>query len=452
MSLKTESRFLSFRDYDLSENILQTTIQIGFKFPTDIQNQCIPLILKGRDVIGEAKTGSGKTAAFGLPIIQKLANNDSKKPLQALILTPTRELCLQVTKHLQKFAKSTRIRVASIHGGVSYSPQFAAIESYEIIVATTGRFMDIMRKKKIPFKNLDFIVVDEADRMFDMGFRPDIEFIMDKLPQRRQTLLFSATIPAKMLQFFKPYQRNRPKIVRVDSQLSSDVLEQNYYVAKDQQMKFDLLMHQLISLKDKKTIVFCRTRSNVKKLVPRLENKGFRNVSMLHGLMSQTKRSNSIYNFTSGKSKILVATDVASRGLDIENVETIVIYSVPETKDDYIHRIGRTARAGAHGQVWVILTKPEMKKFSESLKIDMMKLQRRAKPNPDELKKEINTFIKLNEYKIENDDDSSDHNSFKKNSNHKNNSQKYRNRLRNKKQRSNVKEKRKTNRSFKKHF
>lgn len=426
MTSSTDSIFHSFKDYDLSEPILQVIENLGFAVPTEIQTQIIPLILNGRDVIGEAKTGSGKTAAFGLPIIEKIVEKNSRKPLQALILTPTRELCLQVTKHLQSYAKFSNIQIAPIYGGVSYYPQMAAVKSHEIIVATTGRFMDIMKRKKLTFENLEYLVVDEADRMFDMGFRPDIKHIIEKTPNKRQTLLFSATIPAKMLRFFKPYQRNRPKLVRVESQLSSEVLKQYSYVTNDQQKKFQLLTYQLIKSKDTRTIVFCRTRSNVKNIVPRLEKKGFRNVSMLHGLMSQSKRSKSIERFITGKSKVLVATDVASRGLDIENVETVIVYSVPQSKQDYIHRIGRTARAGAHGEVWVILTKAERKKFFETMQTNSFKIQRKILPKQDELDSVINSFTTLQKLTEELEEEKSDSEILKKKPNRRRMRQKYR--------------------------
>ncbi len=351
---------LNFVDLNLDKSIEKTINKMGFQEPTLIQQKCIPLISKGKDVIGEAKTGSGKTAAFGFPIIQKIL---PKKRRQVLIITPTRELCLQVSSDLRIYAQYTPLKIVTIHGGVSYNPQLDGLQKAEIVVATPGRLLDIMKNYRISFPNLTTLVIDEADNLFDMGFLPDMKRIIRQLPRKRQTLLFSATIPENLLRLMNPFL-STPKIVRIDSFVEEHLLKQGYIQVSGRD-KESLLIHLLNSENVKKAIVFCATRHGTMRLTKTLKKHVQAHVKMIHGGMSQAKRTQTIAALEKGHVNILVATDVASRGLDISNITNIYNFDLPRTKEGYIHRIGRTARAGKKGFAITLFDHQEARLFNK---------------------------------------------------------------------------------------
>jgi len=336
-------------------------LELGFEEMTEIQKKTIPFIQQGKDVIGQSFTGSGKTAAFGFPILERITHNQG---LQALILVPTRELCEQVTTEMRKFAKYKRMDIIAVYGGVSIGPQINQLTHADIVVATPGRMLDHLERGTIDFRKVRILVLDEADKMFEMGFIDDVKKIISQVSRERQTLLFSATISHQVQEIVKSYMKN-PEKVKVQSYVGEEKLEQFYYSVSAGD-KFSLLMHLIKQEKPGLTIIFCATRNRVDSLSKNLYKQGI-NAQSLHGGLTQNRRKQAIDMFHGNKVDILVASDVAARGLDIKNVMYIINYDIPKTSKEYIHRIGRTARAGKEGKVISLLAPQDHDNFRNVL-------------------------------------------------------------------------------------
>ncbi|MBI2653697.1 DEAD/DEAH box helicase [Candidatus Woesearchaeota archaeon] len=347
--------------------------EMGFSEMTDIQIKTIPLIQQGRDVIGQSKTGSGKTAAFGFPILEKTIHNNG---LQALILVPTRELCEQVTSEMRKFSKHKRMSIVAVYGGVSINPQFHSLRNADIVVATPGRMLDHLERGTAQLSRVKILVLDEADKMFEMGFIEDVKKIISQIPKDRQTLLFSATISQQVQDIVRHYMRS-PEKVKVQEYVESAKLVQHFYSVSSRD-KFSLLVHILKHESPGLAIIFCATRNRVDVLSKNLYKQGIQS-ERLHGGLSQNRRKQAIDMFHNKKVDILVASDVAARGLDIKDVSHIINYDIPKTSKEYIHRIGRTARAGEEGKVISLLSEQDHDNFrsvlgDRSLIVEQLKL------------------------------------------------------------------------------
>ncbi|MEK6800440.1 MAG: DEAD/DEAH box helicase [Nanoarchaeota archaeon] len=334
---------MNFKLMQLSEGMLRTISNAGFTTPSEIQGKTIPLVLAGKDVIGSSATGSGKTLAFGAGLIDRM-----KKGLgiQTLVLTPTRELAEQVAQTLRRFSTYKGLNVKEIYGGVAMGPQIHGLRNADVIVGTPGRILDHLERRTLRLSQLKYLVLDEADRMLDMGFIRDVEKIIKECPTERQTLLFSATISEEIGHIAKKYMKN-PVHVSVKDQIDPSQLYQKYYDVS-QELKFSLLVHLLKLEKNGVVMVFCNTRRNVDQVTSGLYQCGI-DALAIHGGLSQSKRNYTLQAFHSRKSLILVCTDVAARGLDIKDVSHVYNFNLPNTGNDYIHRIGRTARAGKNG-------------------------------------------------------------------------------------------------------
>ncbi len=351
-----------FRQLGISEPTLKEIKKLGFKEPSEIQEKSIPLVLEGKDVIAGASTGSGKTLAFGTGLIH---NSKPDCGMQGLILTPTRELAEQITRELKKFVSNKKLNIISIYGGMSINRQINELESAEIVIATPGRLLDHLSRKTIDLQYVKTLVLDEADRMLDMGFKEDVEKIINQCPEKRQTLLYSATISSDIVMIAEKYMIN-PVEVSAEIYVDSSKLSQIYYNINDD-LKFSLLKHLLETEKSELAMVFCNTRRNVDFVVNNL--KAIRiNALPIHGGFSQKKRNKIMKIFHSNRVPVLVCTDVAARGLDIKNVTHIYNYDIPKEAKEYIHRIGRTARAGEKGKVINIITSRDYDNFSNVLK------------------------------------------------------------------------------------
>jgi len=349
---------MNFEKLNIDETLKNKTNEFGFEDLTSIQEKCIPEILKRRDVVGQAETGSGKTLSFCLPILNMIKQDNG---LQVLVLTPTRELCIQVTNVFKDFGRNLGIKTVEIYGGVSIEPQIKNSSKSNIIVATPGRLLDHMRRKTIDFKNIGFLVLDETDKMLEMGFIEDVEKIIRNIPRDRQTLMFSATISEDVYKIARKHLKN-PLMIRTKSFVDTDKLNQKYYDIYNQNDKFSLLLHLLKSSTPGLAIVFCATRKETDMLAKNLRQQGI-NASAIHGGMKQNKRLKSLDGLKRQKIDVLVATDVAARGLDIKNVSHVYNYDVPKTPKEYIHRIGRTARAGENGDAVTLLTSRDYDNF-----------------------------------------------------------------------------------------
>jgi len=336
----------AFTALGLDAKILSAIYDINYKIPTPIQKEAIPMILAGRDIIGTAQTGTGKTAAFALPIIQRLGKGCGIP--KVLVLSPTRELASQTATAFDKFSKYVGLRTLLIQGGVSMERQVVALsEGVDIITATPGRLLDHVRNKTINLKTINYLILDEVDRMFDMGFIEDVSNIIRYCPKGRQTLFFSATMPDEVLKLSKWALNNPVQTSMGIAHSPADTIE-HYVYPVDAIQKYDLLIELVKQLDYSSMIVFTRTRIDADRISEWLEGHDYK-ISTLHSDRSQRERDNALQNFKDGKSRILVATDIASRGLDISNVGCVINYNVPEHPEDYVHRIGRTGRANREG-------------------------------------------------------------------------------------------------------
>ena len=372
-----------FKQLGLSYEILNALESAGFKEPSEIQEKAIPLALAGKDIIGGSATGSGKTLVFASPIIDNLIPN---KHVQALILTPTRELAEQVADSIRKFAKNKKLKVLAIYGGISIESQLRKIPYTDIIVATPGRTLDHLKRRTLNFDQVKFLVLDEVDRMFDMGFYRDVEMILKQCPKERQTMLFSATISPDIDYLSKKYTRNAIEI-SVNSYVDHSKLKQIYYDIESH-MKFSLLVHLLNKEKDNLVMVFCGTRRNVDFIADNLKKTGI-NSKSIHGGLSQNKRSRNLDEFHNEEVNVLVCTDIAARGLDIKGVKSIYNYDLPVDAKDYIHRIGRTARAGNEGKAINILSNRDYENFGKITNDKCLNILREELPIFETIRLEI---------------------------------------------------------------
>ena len=350
-----------FEKLGLSKDILKILDKAGFGEPTEIQKKTIPLVLAGRDVIGSSATGSGKTLAFASSMIEQLKPNEY---VQALILTPTRELAEQVASSIRSFSKEKHLDVIAVYGGVDIQTQMRKIRKVDIIVATPGRVLDHINRRTLRLDHVKFLVLDEVDRMFDMGFHKDVEMILKECPTQRQTMLFSATISPDIDYLAKKYTKN-PVEITVESYVDPSKLNQIYYDVPTH-LKFSLLVHLLKEEKSDLEMIFCSTRRNVDFVTDNLVNIGI-DATAIHGGLAQNKRLKILNDFHGKGVKILVCTDVAARGLDIKGVSHVYNYDLPKTSDEYIHRIGRTARAGNKGKAINLLSSRDYENFGNIL-------------------------------------------------------------------------------------
>lgn len=359
MQENAQEQAISFNDLGLKKEILQSINAAGFKAPSPIQEKAIPFILDGRDIVGQAHTGTGKTAAFGLPALNNMNLNSG---VEVLVITPTRELATQVSDELFKFGRNLGVRTVTIFGGSSYNRQIDLIKrGAGIIVATPGRLLDILKKNMIPDFAPSMVVLDEADEMLDMGFLDDINEIFSYLPTNRQTLLFSATMPKPIKILAERILENPEFISITKGETTNADISQDYYVI-DESERDDAIIRLMDSEQASKSVVFCRTKSEVDRLSNVLSNAGYL-ANGLHGDMEQRQRENVIKGFKNNSVKVLVATDVAARGIHIDNISHVFNYHIPFDPESYVHRIGRTGRAGTKGKAITLLTPLEFKEL-----------------------------------------------------------------------------------------
>lgn len=348
---------LKFNELGLSEGIVETLTAIGYEQPTPIQEQTIQLALSGRDVLGQAQTGTGKTAAFGLPTIEKI--NPENKAIQALVIAPTRELAVQGQEELFRFGKSKGLKVRTVFGGSSIEKQIKALRSgAHIVVGTPGRMVDLLKRKALDLSHLETLILDEADEMLNMGFLDDIEFIIGKTPSERQTLLFSATMPNDIKKIGVKFMKDPEHIKVAAKEMTADRIDQ-YFIKTKEFEKFDVLTRLLDVERPELAIVFGRTKRRVDEITRGLKLRGYR-AEGIHGDLDQNKRLRVLRDFKGGHLDILVATDVAARGLDISGVTHVYNYDITQDQESYVHRIGRTGRAGKSGRSVTFVSYNEM--------------------------------------------------------------------------------------------
>ena len=347
---------MAFRQFGFNNQVLRGVQAAGYAEPTPIQLRAIPLIMAGRDVIGSAQTGTGKTAAFALPILNKLANHGK---CRCLVLTPTRELAAQVETAFRDYGRFTDLRTVAVFGGVGYGQQKQDIQrGVDVIVATPGRLLDLMRQGVVQLRDLEVLVLDEADRMLDMGFMPDVRRILEQCPRARQTLLFSATIPPEIERLAAWALRN-PERIQIGASRSpaATVTHACYPVAASQ--KYALLAELLRRTNYDSVLIFCRTKHGADKIAKRLRTENHA-VATLHSNRTQRERVEALEGFKSGKYEVMVATDIAARGIDVEDISHVINYDVPQHPEDYVHRIGRTGRALKVGDAFTLVTIEEL--------------------------------------------------------------------------------------------
>jgi ATP-dependent RNA helicase DeaD len=348
-----------FRDLGLSEATIRSLTEMGFEEPTPVQARAIPCLLEGRDIIAQALTGTGKTAAYGVPIAERV---DPKRPVpQAVVLTPTRELAIQVTDHLSKIGRQGRLSVIPIYGGQPIGRQLATLRrGVQVIVATPGRLLDHLRRGSVDLGEVRLLVLDEADQMLEMGFIEDVEYVLDRLPAERVTALFSATMPKPIVELAQRYLRE-PEMLRLSrpQKLTVPEIDQVYYLVPFVR-KMDALCRVLDARQPERTIVFCATRRMVDEVVEGLGSRGYL-AEGLHGEVSQAMRERVLRAFRAGQTEVLVATDVAARGLDVPEVSHVINFDIPPDPEYYVHRIGRTGRYGRRGEAITFVNPREMR-------------------------------------------------------------------------------------------
>lgn len=354
---------MKFEELNLDPAIIRAVQDMGFEETSPIQAKAIPVVLEGKDIVGQAQTGTGKTAAFGIPLLQRI--NPKDKHLQAVVLCPTRELAIQVSEEIRKLAKFMHgIKVLPVYGGQDIVKQIRSLKAgTQVVIGTPGRVMDHMRRKTVKFDYVNMIVLDEADEMLDMGFREDIETILKETPEERQTVLFSATMPKPIMDIAKTYQKDAEIIRVVKKELTVPKIEQYYYEVKKKN-KSEILCRLLDIYDPKLSLVFCNTKRMVDELVEVLKGRGYF-AEGLHGDLKQSQRDRVMNGFRNGKTDILVATDVAARGIDVDDVEAVFNYDVPQDDEYYVHRIGRTGRAGREGKAFTFVVGREMYKLRD---------------------------------------------------------------------------------------
>lgn len=387
---------LRFEDMNISNEICRAVLDMGFEEATPIQSQAIPVILEGKDIIGQSQTGTGKTAAFGIPLLERI--NPEDRRLQALILCPTRELAIQVSEEFHKLLKyKDNIRVLPIYGGQPIDRQIAALrKGTQVVIGTPGRVMDHMRRRTIKAETVQMMVLDEADEMLDMGFREDIETILVKIPEEHQTLLFSATLSPEILDITKRFQKNPEFIKIVRKELTVPNIEQYYFDVKEK-TKLDALCRIIDVYDPKLAMVFCNTKKRVDDLVEMLQGRGYF-AEGLHGDLKQAQRDKVMQKFRNGTIEILVATDVAARGIDVDDIDVVFNYDVPQDEEYYVHRIGRTGRAGKAGKAFTFCVGKEIYKLRDIMRYTKTKIQQQKLPTLSDVE-EMKTNIYLEKIK-----------------------------------------------------
>ena len=373
-----------FDELDLYPQVLRAIKEMGFEEATPIQSQAIPVVMSGVDVIGQAQTGTGKTASFGIPVLHKVDPNNKKT--QVIILSPTRELAIQVSEEIRKLSKYMHgVKILPVYGGQDINRQIKALKGgAQIIIGTPGRVMDHLRRKTIRCEAVNTIVLDEADEMLNMGFREDIETILEYIPEEgRQTVLFSATMPKPILDITKKYQHDAVTIKVVKKELTVPSIEQYYYDVKRKD-KTEVLTRLLDYYNPKLSLVFCNTKKMVDELSEELKSRGYM-AEGLHGDMKQAQRDRVMKAFRSGRVEILIATDVAARGIDVDDVEAVFNYDIPQDDEYYVHRIGRTGRAGREGKAFNLVVGKEVYKLREIQRYCKTRIIPQAIPSLDDV-------------------------------------------------------------------
>ena len=401
--MQEEEKHMRYEDAGIDSRILRAVGELGFEHMTPIQEQAIPLFMTGQDIIGQAQTGTGKTAAFGIPILQKI--DPENRNLQAVILCPTRELAMQAAEELRKFAKYMHgIKVLPVYGGQDIVKQIKNLKGgVQIVVGTPGRVMDHMRRHTLKMDRVHTVVLDEADEMLNMGFRDDIETILQEMPKERQTGLFSATMPQPILDITKKYQKNASYIKMTPKEVTIPLIKQAYYQVRKQD-KEEVLCRLLDYYDPKRALIFCNTKRMVDELTEHLKARGYE-VEGLHGDLTQNQRDIVMNLFRSGRVGILIATDVAARGIDVSDVEAVYNYDVPEDIEYYVHRIGRTGRAGKTGRSFTLVVGREAYKIRDIERICHTKIKERKIPSAADITaRKAEKILKEATQVIENED------------------------------------------------
>lgn len=389
---------MQFTDLNLSAEVLRAIEEMGYKEPTMIQEKSIPVLLEGKDVIGRSNTGTGKTAAFGIPAIERISRDD-RKNVQVLIMCPTRELAMQACTEIERFSKFMPwVKPAAVYGGASMERQISALKrGANIVVGTPGRLIDHIERRTLKLDTLRTVILDEADEMLNMGFREDIEKILEKVPEERQTVLFSATMPPAIMAISKKYL-TEPEHVKVDTaQRTVEAIEQYFYEVPSGR-KLDALVLLLSMYEPKLSMIFCNTKRMVDELTEALTAKGFK-ASGIHGDMKQAARTQVMDRFKSGKTPILIATDVAARGIDVDDIDAVFNYDIPQDNEYYIHRIGRTGRAGKKGIAFTFTSgRKQFYEMRDIQKFTKAIISQKSLPSAEDIKsKKLGNFAeKLN--------------------------------------------------------
>lgn len=386
----------TFGEIELSKKMLMAVADMGFEEPSPIQIQTIPLVLEGHDVIGQAQTGTGKTAAFGIPTIEKIV--DGSRHIQVLVLTPTRELAIQISEEFNKIGKYKRIKTLPIYGGQSIDRQIRALKfGVQVVVGTPGRLLDHIRRNTIKLETVQTLILDEADEMLDMGFVDDIESILEQLTSKdRQTLLFSATMPAPIAKLAGKYMNNPQTVAISRENLTVPLIDQVYYETRE---KLESLCRVLDVEETGKLIIFCRTKRGVDDLVASMQARGYMSDG-LHGDLSQAQRDRVMKKFREGKLEILIATDVAARGIDIDDISHVINYDIPQDHESYVHRIGRTGRAGKKGVAITFIEPREYRQLKLIERLAKTKIVRKPIPSSADILERQRELIKERLLKI----------------------------------------------------
>lgn len=372
-----------YQDAELDPRILRAVEELGFEDMTPIQEQAIPVLLERKDVLGQAQTGTGKTAAFGIPVIQNI--DPENRSLQAIVLCPTRELAIQAAEEMRRFAKYMHgIRILPIYGGQEISRQIRALKGgVHIVVGTPGRVMDHMRRRTLKMEQVSMVVLDEADEMLNMGFREDIETILKGIPENHQTALFSATMPAPILEITHTYQKDAVHLKMTKQEVTIPLVKQYFYRVVSS-AKVEVTSRLLDYYNVKRSLVFCNTKRQVDELAETLKNRGYA-AEGLHGDLSQSQRDMVMNRFRTGSLQLLIATDVAARGIDVDDVEAVVNYDLPQDIEYYVHRIGRTGRAGREGRSFTLVSSREMYRLREIERSCKTTIQERKVPSVSDI-------------------------------------------------------------------
>lgn len=381
-----------FATLGLKESIVRAISDLGFTKPSQIQEQSIPVTLSGADLIGQAQTGTGKTAAYSLPILTKMSTN---KGIKALILAPTRELAVQVKDEMNRLSKYEKAEILAVYGGDSIDRQIRALrKGVDVIVGTPGRMLDLIKRKCLHLDSVEFLVLDEADEMLNMGFIDDIESILSHTPEERQTLLFSATMPDPIAKLAKRYMKPDAKLVSVKkSSLTVSKIEQSYFMINNKH-RLEALCRLLDLDNPSSAIIFCRTKRGVDELVQELQSKGYM-VEGMHGDMTQAHRLTTLSKFKEGTLNLLIATDVAARGIDVDGVTHVFNYDLPQDVESYVHRIGRTGRANREGTAYSLVTPKDFSMLKQIQKVTKSAITQKPVPTAEEIKnKKFNDIIK----------------------------------------------------------